>query len=85
MIIVTATTSITSATVTPTNQGWDRRMIKPVSAAITNAAAINSAIRPNPCDVIIALTAQSNGVTPVGKRKAVRQDEAACTSIIVCV
>jgi hypothetical protein len=52
MIIVTATTSITSATVTPTNQGWDRRMIKPVSAAINNAAAINSAISPNPCDVI---------------------------------
>jgi hypothetical protein len=65
MIIVTATTSITSATVTPTNHGWDRRMIKPVSAAISNAAAINSAIRPNPCDVIIALTAQSNRVTPV--------------------
>jgi hypothetical protein len=44
MIIVTAEISITSATVAPTNQGWDRRMIKPVSAAISNAAAINSAI-----------------------------------------
>jgi len=64
MIIVTAEISITSATVAPTNQGWDRRMIKPVSAAISNAAAINSAIRPNPCEVIIVLTAQSNGVIP---------------------
>jgi hypothetical protein len=64
MIIVTATISITSATVAPTNQDWDRRMVKPVSAAISNAAAINSAIRPNPCEVIIALTAQPNGVTP---------------------
>jgi hypothetical protein len=30
-------------------------MMKPVSAAISNAAAINWAIRPNPCDVIIAM------------------------------
>jgi hypothetical protein len=109
MIIVTATISITSATVTPTNQGWDRRMIKPASAAISNAAAVNSAIRPNPCEVIIALTAQSSGVTPpvsrfrtpacrsayagrlqnrwpaMRKRKAIRHDEAAGTSTIVCV
>jgi hypothetical protein len=40
-------------------------MMKPVSATISNAAAINSAIRPKPCDVIIALTAQWNGVGPV--------------------
>jgi hypothetical protein len=53
MIIVTATISITSATVALTNQGWDRRTIKPASAAISNAAAINSAISPNPCEVIM--------------------------------
>jgi hypothetical protein len=46
MIIVTAAISITNATVTPTNQGSDCQMMKPVSAEISNAAAINSAIRP---------------------------------------
>jgi hypothetical protein len=47
--------SITNAIAAPTNQGWERRTKKPVSAATSNTAANNSAIRPNSCDVIMAI------------------------------
>jgi hypothetical protein len=53
MTTVAATVCITSAIVTPTSHGLERRTNKPVSTAINNAAAMNSAIRPYPCDVII--------------------------------
>jgi len=49
--------SIMNVITTLINHGWERVMAKPVSVAISIAAAINSAIRPNPSDVIIALTA----------------------------
>jgi len=65
MTTVAATISITSAIVTPTSHGLERRTNKPVSAGISNAAAVNSAIRPYPCDVIIgALAALGEGQEP---------------------
>lgn len=38
--------------------------MKPVSAAISNTVAVSSAIRPTPCDVIIAMTLNGNGIDP---------------------
>src|SRR6516165_10421939 len=70
MTTVAATISITSAIVTPTSHGLERRTNKPVSAAISNAAAVNSAIRPYPCDVIIgAPAALGEGQEPESTRK----------------
>ena len=40
-------------------------MVKPTSAATSNAAAINSVIRLNPCDVTIAIANQRDGLDPV--------------------
>ena len=63
--MVTVTRSTVNAIAAPTNHGRERRTVKPVSAAMSNAAAINSAIRANPCDVIITLTAERGWVWPV--------------------
>ena len=66
MTTVAATMSIMNAIVTPTSHDLERRTKKPVSAAISSAVAINSAIRPYPCDVIMgSYYANGDGFDPV--------------------
>ena len=65
MTTVAATMSIMNAIVTPTSHDLERRTKKPVSAAISSAVAINSAIRPYPCDVIMgSYYANGDGFDP---------------------
>jgi hypothetical protein len=65
---VTAAVSIVPVIAIPTNQGLVRRTAKPATAAINKTAAINSAIRPIPADVILVLDRRRGRVEPVPVR-----------------